>query len=200
MRRWPGFGMAWAGYVEVPAGHPAHGLSPNHYDYTVDDVLSGKAAREAPAQKALGEINEFSWSRPHFPDEESTGTWWFAFDCDHAGDLTPKEAEEGRWSGPKWEAHFKQFPEQRPLYHTFEMVKARVEGAAEKLAAMQLVVIHQPREFAITELLRFAQRLDLEAAKSWRAVLVEELLGREHWKQAAADALRAYAARVEESR
>ena len=81
---------AWCGYVGVPVGHAAYGLSYYESDFSVEEVLSGAAAKAAPVQAKVNDLTvhgglTFSGERDVEGDFH-----WFGFDCAHAGDYSPK--------------------------------------------------------------------------------------------------------------
>ena len=80
---------AWCGYVGVRDGHPAFGFS-STYDYSIDDVASGLAAKRVNVQKQVNDI-EVHGGLTYSGTDKMRGEawWWFGFDCSHAGDYCP---------------------------------------------------------------------------------------------------------------
>lgn len=85
----------WCGYVEVPEGHPAWGRSEVENDMSVHGGIT--------------------WSRGISPQAIETDSWWFGFDCAHAGDVT------AYFSGPN------------DVYRTEEYVMAECKSLAKQL-------------------------------------------------------------------
>lgn len=56
------------GYVSVPKSHPAYGGS---------------------AENDLDVHGGITYSSDHLPNHPPDGSWWYGFDCAHAGDLVP---------------------------------------------------------------------------------------------------------------
>lgn len=82
---------AWCGYVGVQHDHPAYGRSYFKSDYTIEEVLSGMAGRDAPTQLLVNNIEVhggLTFASVTMRDEPE-GTFWFGFDCSHAGDFCP---------------------------------------------------------------------------------------------------------------
>jgi hypothetical protein len=126
------------GYVRVPEGHP---LFKVEYSDKVPEILglAVKEAWEGPLGKrgiisvflsqsedrrdmrldCLFDVHgslTFSGAMKNRPDDE----WWFGFDCAHAGDLSPKDAERFGWYDGE-------------LYRTVDYVKAECESLAKQL-------------------------------------------------------------------
>lgn len=86
---------AWCGYVAVPGDHPALGLSYYTDSFDIDDLLQDrKTLADAKIQHAINQISvhgglTFAGSLGWREGVEEA-TWWFGFDCAHAGDFSPK--------------------------------------------------------------------------------------------------------------
>lgn len=125
------------GYVEVPIGHPLHGVQ---YDWTIPAslvpaaraVLAGpvgqrgildcfiQADRPVEQMRAgfLFDVHGgITFTGPAYWDHELG--WWFGFDCGHAGDLSPRL---GTMSGD--------------VYRNMPFVRAQCESLAEQLEAI----------------------------------------------------------------
>lgn len=137
---------AWCGYVGVPADHPWHGK-----DYSAS-VPAGDALERKITLDEVGVLNVFmAIFRDHregyseiallvrchggltYADDEVPGelkdaraTWWFGFDCGHAGDLMP-----GLRLGYEGE------------YRRFEFVLAACEQLAEDLAEIHTLPVRE---------------------------------------------------------
>ncbi|UEM08002.1 hypothetical protein JL101_035725 (plasmid) [Skermanella rosea] len=100
---------AWCGYVQVPPSHPWHGKSYNDQVPVPAEVLERPVSMDE-----LGVMNVFCASVISTPEEglyapallvrchggltysghpwwdkADQTSWWFGFDCNHAGDITP---------------------------------------------------------------------------------------------------------------
>ena len=82
----------WCGYVGVPPGHPAHGLSYDDAynlfgDYESDTYLSVHGGLTYADSCAEGSEET---SVCHVPEPgEPEDVWWLGFDCAHSGDFLP---------------------------------------------------------------------------------------------------------------
>jgi hypothetical protein len=103
----------WCGYVAVPPGHPAHGVSFQTLDLGVHGGLSYSA-------KCFADIC-------HVPKPgESDDVWWLGFDCAHGHDFIPR-------------IHLVFEHDPAPLgvaYRTVDYVRGEVEDLARQLREM----------------------------------------------------------------
>lgn len=82
---------AWCGYVGVPAGHPLYGHGWSHDGVSELSVHGGITYAERC--QADGPICHAP------PPGEPDDVWWLGFDCNHAGDVAPKNEREWRDMG-----------------------------------------------------------------------------------------------------
>lgn len=108
----------WCGYVGVDSSHPAYERSEWENTYTIDQVLSGEAARLAPVQKKLNDLNcHGGVTYTQACDVRGEGLWWIGFDCGHSGDFQPACPKHG-------------------VYRDLEYVKSECVKLAEQLWRM----------------------------------------------------------------
>lgn len=81
---------SWCGYVGVREGHPAHGVSYYKNDFDLEEVASGKAAKQVNVQYQINQI-EVHGGLTYSGADEHRGKehYWFGFDCCHSGDFSP---------------------------------------------------------------------------------------------------------------
>ena len=78
----------WIGYVSVREGHPAYGFEYYESRFDIDDVLSGKAAKIAPIQQQINNI-QVGLTYSGLDVRRGKGWWLFGFDCSHVGEYRP---------------------------------------------------------------------------------------------------------------
>lgn len=102
-KRHPSMGH-WCGYVSVPSGHRLHGKS---YDEAYD------AGHDISVHGGL------TYAEDHAPMLPSDGSWWFGFDCAHAGDPVPSMRDHGD-----------------DVYRDLAFVEAECESLAKQLSEL----------------------------------------------------------------
>lgn len=123
----------WCGYVAVPLEHPAHGLNYYTSSYDIEDYEALTPAKVA-IQRQVNEITAhggltYAGGRRPMPNDGPDASWWFGFDCAHAGDFSPKfDRPEtlGRatgWGGSN-------------TYRTLPYVEEQITGLAAQLAGI----------------------------------------------------------------
>lgn len=148
------------GYVGVMPNHPAHGL---HYNgCTTEEAEASNAAFRAAMRKwdrtelstldglpprpevvegignGIADITVhggLTYSGGNLLGQESD-TWWFGFDCAHAGDLCPGMQATLREIG-----HIKEvYPGYEDIYRTVDYVRAECVSLALQLKQLMVVV------------------------------------------------------------
>lgn len=123
------------GYVGVPKGHPAWGMSYDGIDYTErSDNPSIEWWRRHVTHRIEYKISDicvhggltFAGTPAHIEDEE---THWFGFDCAHAGDFSPKY-DQSKWLGTAVRGGTND-------YRDIEYVTQECAGLAKQLAAIK---------------------------------------------------------------
>lgn len=96
---------AWCGYVGVPPGHPAHGVG-----YALVRVVGEEGEIDLPSvHGGLTYSNGCQGEGGHIchvpAPGEADNVWWLGFDCNHSGDVSPRE-----------ESMHLRYPEKRDLF------------------------------------------------------------------------------------
>ena len=124
---------SWCGYVGVAPGHPLHGLdstSPCEALRSAWEERKGRpignagiiptvlaALRDETEAPRLDAVFEVHGSLTYAGEREPGKTWWFGFDCGHAGDLSPGRGVDGDG-----------------IYRTLTYARAETERLADQLA------------------------------------------------------------------
>lgn len=118
--------LHWCGYVGVPASHPDFGKDWGDVAYRVHGGITyAKACQHHIC---------------HITDDPEDKTWWFGFDCAHAGDLSPTSIKWNEEWAKKWEAEHGRKPIGcNDSYRDVAYVKRETQRLAKQVAhrAMQ---------------------------------------------------------------
>lgn len=106
--------LNWCGYVGVPENHPAHGKD---YD---SDILN-----DVSVHGGLTYSDSCAVPICHITEGEDK-TWWFGFDCAHAGDLSPLNMRYMNTELRKYET-----------YRNAAYVKKETQELAEQLSKIE---------------------------------------------------------------
>lgn len=130
---------SWCGYVGVPEGHPAFGLSYYKSDFDLADVISGKAMREVRVQHQINEIEVHGGlTYSGTSADRGAGKHWFGFDCAHAGDWNPKMDDiDDLGKMMHWN--------ETNDYRTLEYVMEQTAALARQLAAIDPEIVIIPK-------------------------------------------------------
>ena len=80
----------WCGYVQVPPGHPWHGVEETSADGEVHGGVTFSGPRTSSAENSVNPWDEWPLSLVSEPGSDSPdGNWWVGFDCAHLQDTTP---------------------------------------------------------------------------------------------------------------
>jgi hypothetical protein len=115
---------ALCGYVAVPPGHKAHGVTYQRLEVEVHGGLT----YDGPCQEG-GKICHKP--APGEPDD----VFWFGFDCSHCWDISPLRDARDRlrgWAPLRFDG--------REQYRDLEYVRAQTERLAEQLASPELTI------------------------------------------------------------
>jgi hypothetical protein len=138
---------ALCGYVGVPPGHPAYGMSYDCYSAWDED---GNERELTPIERAINELNAhggltFADSCSHgapersichvVEDGEVDQIHWFGFDCAHCGDLAPMMARDVDVL-MKYDAKQSLYRHQDETYRDFTYVERQVTELAAQLKRM----------------------------------------------------------------
>jgi hypothetical protein len=111
---------ALCGYVGVPPGHPWHGVEYDVPDVEVHGGLTFSDSCQEGAEDGPGICHVPQPGRP-------AEVWWLGFDCAHAFDLQPRQAdllaESSKALGLTW------------TYRTFDYVRDECRALARQVAA-----------------------------------------------------------------
>lgn len=116
----------WCGYVGVSEGHRLFGKGYSETDNGAEyfEVHGGLTFADSCQSR-----NDEARGICHVPATgESDKVWWFGFDCGHAGDYSPSDAERAR-EGGIWAL----FPDDK--YRTLAYVRHECTNLAKQLAA-----------------------------------------------------------------
>jgi len=133
---------AWCGYVGVRSHHPWHGKEESevvdaphaltHRSVSMDDVgvinlLCAGVDSDAAANRFRISLlvhchGGLTYAREAHWENETRATWWFGFDCSHAGDLMPISRERG-------------FRDCGDVYRNLDYVKTRAIQATQDINA-----------------------------------------------------------------
>lgn len=78
----------WCGYVACPPGHPMHGKSGSDCSATGDLRVHGGITYGAACSGEICHVPS-----PGEPDD----VWWLGSDCNHSGDLAPRNTKHSEW-------------------------------------------------------------------------------------------------------
>lgn len=133
-----GPGGHWCGYVGVPKGHPAFGMSydPIEYETIPEPVEFWRRHVTKRVEYAVRELEAHGGLT--YAATENDGLHWFGFDCAHSDDLCP--AYESTWASLKKHGlslRGMRLTFDEAVYRDLKFVKNECRELAAQLAAIR---------------------------------------------------------------